>query len=44
MCAAGMRAAIAASVLRRVGYDPMVVVEGGFDEWADQGYPVETGR
>ncbi len=44
MCAAGMRAAIAASVLRRVGYDPLVVISGGFEDWAERGWPVETGR
>jgi hydroxyacylglutathione hydrolase len=44
MCASGMRATIAASLLRRVGYDPFVVVPGGFDDWAEHGWPVETGR
>jgi hydroxyacylglutathione hydrolase len=44
MCAAGMRAAMAASVLRRVGYDPIVVAPGGFEDWAERGWPVETGR
>lgn len=44
MCASGMRATIAASVLRRVGFDPLVVVPGGFDDWAERGWPVETGR
>ena len=43
MCAGGLRATIAASLLRRVGYDPLVVAQGGFDDWAEQGWPVETG-
>jgi hydroxyacylglutathione hydrolase len=44
ICASGLRATIAASVLRRVGFDPLVVAEGGFDDWASHGWPVETGR
>lgn len=44
MCASGMRATIAASVMKRVGFDPLVVVPGGFDDWAERGWPVETGR
>jgi hydroxyacylglutathione hydrolase len=44
MCASGMRATIAASLLRRVGFDPLVVAQGGFDDWEERGWPVETGR
>lgn len=40
MCAGGTRATIAASILRRVGYDPLVVTSGGFDEWAAHNWPV----
>lgn len=40
MCASGTRATIAASILRRVGYDPLVVTNGGFDEWAAHKRPV----
>lgn len=42
MCAGGTRAAIAASILRRVGYQPLVVTEGGYDEWAARNWPVTT--
>ena len=40
MCAGGTRATLAASMLKRVGYDPLVVASGGFHEWNDHGWPV----
>lgn len=40
MCAGGTRATIAASILRRVGYEPLVITEGGYGEWAAHNWPV----
>lgn len=42
MCATGMRATMAASIIRRFGMEPKPVI-GGFDEWRAQGWPVATG-
>ncbi len=39
MCAGGTRATLAASLLKRVGYDPLVVASGGFGEWQKHGWP-----
>ena len=43
MCAHGSRGTLAASILKRVGYDPLVVADGGFESWAEHGWPTATG-
>ncbi len=43
MCAHGARGTLAASMLRRVGFDPLVVADGGYEGWAERGWPTETG-
>lgn len=40
MCAGGTRATLAATLLKRVGYDPLVVASGGFGEWQQHGWPI----
>ena len=45
LCASGMRATIAASILQRDGRDNIQVVdEGGAPAWAARGYPWEAGE
>jgi len=43
MCAGGTRAVLAGSLLKRVGFEPSVVAAGGFGEWADHGWPSQSG-
>jgi hydroxyacylglutathione hydrolase len=44
LCASGMRASIAGSILRRDGRDSVRVLDDtGTLEWTERGYPVETG-
>lgn len=40
-CGSGYRSSVAASVLRRAGYDEVVNVTGGFTAWKARGLPVE---
>ncbi|GAC1534880.1 MAG: rhodanese-like domain-containing protein [Candidatus Velthaea sp.] len=40
MCAGGMRATLAASLLKRVGFDPLVLANGGIHEWEQNGWPI----
>lgn len=40
-CKAGARAERAAQLLAASGYNNVVAMEGGFDDWRDAGYPVE---
>ncbi|GAC1393081.1 MAG: hypothetical protein NVSMB31_12010 [Vulcanimicrobiaceae bacterium] len=40
MCAGGTRATIGASILRRVGFEPLVVTDGGYGEWSAHNWPV----
>ena len=41
LCAAGIRAATAASVLERAGFDDVELVLGGTNAWRDASYPLE---
>lgn len=41
LCAAGQRAATAASVLEREGFEDVTLVEGGTSAWVEAGYPLE---
>jgi rhodanese-related sulfurtransferase len=41
-CKVGHRAGYTVTSLRRVGYRNVVVLKGGFDEWAKQGNPVHN--
>ncbi|MEO6989950.1 MAG: rhodanese-like domain-containing protein [Candidatus Baltobacteraceae bacterium] len=41
VCASGMRATIAASLLKRIGIDPLVVARGGVEDWAERGWPIQ---
>lgn len=43
-CQSGSRSAIAASVLRSMGFDKVVNLTGGLDGWRNAGYPVEAGQ
>ncbi len=42
VCAAGVRASTAASVLERQGFDDVTLMLGGTDDWRDVGYPLES--
>ena len=45
VCAAGMRASMAGSILRRDGRENVKVLsEAGTGEWIAQGYPTDTGE
>jgi rhodanese-related sulfurtransferase len=41
-CAGGMRSALAAQVVQRMGLEPVCHIEGGFRAWKESGGPVET--
>ena len=44
VCAAGMRASMAGSILKRDGRENVKVLDsGGTQDWIDRGYPVATG-
>ena len=40
-CAAGARSLLAAETLKRMGYTDVTSMAGGFNEWSQQGFPVE---
>ena len=42
LCATGIRATSAASLLEREGFKGIAVVAGGTDAWAEFGYPLEN--
>jgi rhodanese-related sulfurtransferase len=42
ICGAGNRSSIAASVLQRAGYGPVLNVRGGMDAWVAAGLPLTT--
>ncbi len=44
MCAGGSRSLLAADDLRRLGYDDVRSVAGGFDRWTSEGLPVTVPR
>jgi hydroxyacylglutathione hydrolase len=44
VCSGGKRSGLAASILRRQGFDPVAhVTDGGVGTWAKQGRPIEKG-
>ncbi len=43
ICAAGFRSSTAASILQRAGWEDVINLDGGSDEWREKGYPVEKG-
>ena len=42
LCAAGIRAATAVSILERDGFNDLTLVSGGTSAWIEAGYPLET--
>ena len=42
-CRKGGRGALAAQVLRKMGYENATTLKGGLKGWAKAGYPVQTG-
>ncbi len=40
-CAGGGRSAVAALSLKKMGYERVASMEGGFDGWVRAGYPIE---
>ena len=43
-CAGGMRSALAAQAVQRMGLEPVCHIEGGFRAWKEAGGPVEAGK
>jgi rhodanese-related sulfurtransferase len=43
-CAGGMRSALAAQTVQRMGLEPVAHIEGGFRAWKEAGGPVESGN
>jgi rhodanese-related sulfurtransferase len=43
-CAGGMRSALAAQAVQRMGLEPVCHIEGGFRAWKEAGGPVETAK
>lgn len=43
-CAGGMRSALAAQAVRRMGLEPVCHIEGGFRAWKEAGGPVEMAK
>jgi rhodanese-related sulfurtransferase len=43
-CAGGMRSALAAQTVQRMGLEPVCHIEGGFHAWKEAGGPVEGGK
>ena len=44
ICAGGVRASTAASILERAGFKDVVLMLGGTSAWKDAGYPLEHGK
>ena len=42
-CQSGARSAIAASLLKQHGFERVLNLAGGFEQWRDAGFPVEKG-
>jgi len=42
-CAGGLRSALAAQTVQRMGLEPVCHIEGGFRAWKEAGGPVEPG-
>lgn len=42
-CAGGLRSALAAQTVQRMGLEPVCHIEGGFRAWKEAGGPVEAG-
>jgi len=43
-CAGGMRSALAAQTVQRMGLEPVCHIKGGFRAWKETGGPVEGGQ
>lgn len=43
-CASGGRSALAAAMMKDLGYTKVASMDGGFNAWKASGKPVETGR
>ena len=43
-CAGGLRSALAAQTVQRMGLEPVCHIEGGFRAWKEAGGPVEGGK
>jgi rhodanese-related sulfurtransferase len=43
-CAGGMRSALAAQTVQRMGLEPVCHIEGGFRAWKEAGGPIEPGK
>jgi rhodanese-related sulfurtransferase len=41
-CGGGYRSALAADNLRRMGYDNVISMDGGYRGWKDAGFPLES--
>ncbi|MBP6345042.1 rhodanese-like domain-containing protein [Neisseriaceae bacterium CLB008] len=43
-CGGGYRSALAALNLQKMGYTQVLSMDGGFREWCEAGYPLETSK
>lgn len=43
-CARGLRSLLAAETLKRMGYEDVTSLDGGFVAWNEKGFPVEVPR
>ena len=41
-CGGGYRSALAADVLKKMGYENAISMDGGYREWTQSGHPVVT--
>ena len=41
-CASGGRSLLAAETLKKIGYTNVVSMSGGFNNWVQQGFPIES--
>jgi rhodanese-related sulfurtransferase len=41
-CGGGYRSALAADNLQKMGYTNVISMDGGWRDWTEKGYPVET--
>lgn len=41
-CAGGVRSLLAGQTLKRLGYEKVTSMDGGFGDWEDEGFPAEA--
>lgn len=41
-CAGGVRSLLAGQTMKRLGYEKVISMDGGFGDWEDEGFPAEV--